>query len=1227
MVKDIVLLLVIGLWTCVPGGTLALPREPQYACPTESWCVPSEYCDVKQVVYKYSATDDEQKPVKYLCGATSDSAGTVCCSNQTKLPTSFTPTSTNWFYMDESSGRERVPVLVVAWPGYGAQEMPPELVPDPSLCPPSSVCTPPTVCPSSSITYSGLLSYSITKKKYLCGSTWDTRTWTCCSTHTLVNALVAYKNSQRSPDDDDDDEADQAVVINVNFGLQMANKPPDPEVFGFRLSTDRLHTRDESYEDSKDQNLVKMLDYESEQANELADAYLLASGLKKRTRRQASAGEENVGVYASSSATGEETRYTVTPAGSIQNASRLDVVTGRSRDGIPVEKGCGRSLAPTYTARAKLESDASAAKEGQYPWHVAILTKGREYLCGGVVIADKYVLTVAHCVQHLDPSNVLVRVGDYDLSKQEESYPSYDVTVVRITCHPDYKKSSLKADLAVVEVQYPMLSLPNVARVCLPEEVVSKEEECYVPSWGFVSPPKDGSERLNSFAPILRHSRLVIIDHHKCQRHFRNVKSLGSFFKLLPGFLCCKGILQTDTCHGDGGSGLVCRSPKGEFVLKGLVSWGVACDRGLPTAFVDVRYYLQFIYDTVDAVTFQLYFNHYGTHTATASTGTNTIHATSSVHSGSGYVATTHSAGTQHGGSGYVASSHSAGTQHAGSGYVATTHGSGTQHSGSGYVASSHSAGTQHGSGYVASSHSAGTQHGGSGYVASSHSAGTQHAGSGYVATTHGSGTQHSGSGYVASSHSAGTEHGSGYVASSHSAGTQHGASGYVASSHSAGTQHGASGYVATSHSAGTQHGGSGYAATSHSAGTQHGGSGYVATTHGSGTQHSGSGYVASSHTSGTQHSGSGYVATSHSSGTQHGGAGYTGAGHVGNAFAAHGSGQGSFAGPGGALPTLVTGYVAYSDPYLTGVVKGVDDPSPPSGYSTGEYPGLLGYDYVADDDADEHYPQLPPPGYRGERYPPFYKHYDRYDKGGKGSYYYPPGYEHDKEDFPPGYKHDKVRYPPGYKHDKDRYPPGYEHDKEDFPPGYKLDKVRYPPGYKHDNDRYPPGYKHDRKDYPPGYKHDKENYSPGNKHDKEDYSQSYKNDKFDYLPGYKHEKDHRPGYKHDRYYPPGYKHDDDDDHYPPGYKHDDDDDHYPPGYKHDDDDDHYPPGYKHDDDDDHYPPGYKHDDDDDHYPPGYKHDDDDDHYPPGYKHDDDDDHYPPGYKHDDDDDHYPPGY
>ena len=53
----------------------------------------------------------------------------------------------------------------------------------------------------------------------------------------------------------------------------------------------------------------------------------------------------------------------------------------------------------------------------------------------------------------------------------------------------DYSRTTLRADVCVVQLRVAVLVLPNVARACLPGEAPYPDPslECFVASWGFVS--------------------------------------------------------------------------------------------------------------------------------------------------------------------------------------------------------------------------------------------------------------------------------------------------------------------------------------------------------------------------------------------------------------------------------------------------------------------------------------------------------------------------------------------------------------------------------------------------------------------------------------------------------------------------------------------------------------------------------------------------------------------
>lgn len=127
-----------------------------------------------------------------------------------------------------------------------------------------------------------------------------------------------------------------------------------------------------------------------------------------------------------------------------------------------------------------------AAKEGEFP-HMALLGYGgtresAQWLCGGAVISERYVLTAAHCTSTPLLGNVtFVALGVLTRDEVDDYWKVYSIR--RIVVHPEYHSPQKYHDIALLETNTEINFGKNLLPACLDVGKASTDRGT-APGWG-----------------------------------------------------------------------------------------------------------------------------------------------------------------------------------------------------------------------------------------------------------------------------------------------------------------------------------------------------------------------------------------------------------------------------------------------------------------------------------------------------------------------------------------------------------------------------------------------------------------------------------------------------------------------------------------------------------------------------------------------------------------------
>jgi len=259
------------------------------------------------------------------------------------------------------------------------------------------------------------------------------------------------------------------------------------------------------------------------------------------------------------------------------------------------------SLAETSKEEDPRIVHGQEAARGSLPYQVSVqlnynnrrATSKPSHFCGGALVADKWVLTAAHCMKGQTANKLKVVGGTNDIT--DKSSPTFFVERIH---RQKYNSVNKKNDMALLELKRGATKDSNRAGSAHPlvpvplcrDSFEPQGKKCTVSGWGHLK------SKGSSVPDKLRKVSVTVLHDNICARMLK-----GYPWDSSDKTMICAGGEDKDACQGDSGGPLVCEQ-EGDLgsCIAGVVSWGVGCaTEGIPGVYTNVRKYNNWIESTM----------------------------------------------------------------------------------------------------------------------------------------------------------------------------------------------------------------------------------------------------------------------------------------------------------------------------------------------------------------------------------------------------------------------------------------------------------------------------------------------------------------------------------------------------------------------------------------------------------------------------------------------------
>uniref|UniRef100_A0A182N933 Peptidase S1 domain-containing protein n=1 Tax=Anopheles dirus TaxID=7168 RepID=A0A182N933_9DIPT len=214
--------------------------------------------------------------------------------------------------------------------------------------------------------------------------------------------------------------------------------------------------------------------------------------------------------------------------------------------------------------------------------------------CGGSLVWENFILTAAHC--SADDNDVppdVARMGDINIYSDEDDEFAQELKIVDIVRHPKHRFGRKYYDIALMKLERNVSVHETVAPTCLWVDDEIRFPKLLAAGWGAIGIGEKHTETLMKV-------EVAPVSNAECSR-YHVAGELGLKQGLQDDQMCAVD-KEMDTCPGDSGGPLHVKLFKDKKMipfLVGVTSFGKACGLSVPSVYVKVSKFVDWIVETL----------------------------------------------------------------------------------------------------------------------------------------------------------------------------------------------------------------------------------------------------------------------------------------------------------------------------------------------------------------------------------------------------------------------------------------------------------------------------------------------------------------------------------------------------------------------------------------------------------------------------------------------------